>query len=96
MHRFNIAKHIPLEGHASFEELSKATGLPLLQLGRIVRFATTSKVFREPTPGLVAHTAASRLLVEDRLIQGVMDLNLTEYFPGCAKVSSSKDSCFDG
>ena len=86
VHRFNIAQHIPLEGHASFEDISKATGLPQFELTRFIRFATTSHIFREPIVGMIAHTAASRLLLEDPLIQGVMDLNLREYFAGCSKV----------
>ncbi|KAH8664873.1 hypothetical protein BGZ61DRAFT_484698 [Ilyonectria robusta] len=52
---------VPLEGAASFEEVSKKTGLNLDLTKRLIRYATTVRVFRETEPGRFAHKAQSAL-----------------------------------
>ena len=84
---FKIAQHVPLEGSISFEELALATGLPLLKMKRILRHAMTNFLFCEPEPGMVAHSAASRILLEDRLTQGLIGIACEEKFAAAAKVS---------
>lgn len=46
-------------------ELNGGLHIPVLNLRRLVRHAMTNRIFREPAKGLVAHTRASRLLLED-------------------------------
>ncbi|KAH9905813.1 S-adenosyl-L-methionine-dependent methyltransferase [Xylariomycetidae sp. FL2044] len=71
--RFDLARLVPLDdggggggGEATFASLAAATGLGEAHLRRLLRHAISQRVFREPRPGVVSHTAASRLLAEDR------------------------------
>ncbi|KAL2005746.1 hypothetical protein VTN00DRAFT_10239 [Thermoascus crustaceus] len=66
IYKYDIASKVPLHGEISFAELAEKCGLSETNIRRILRFAMTfHRVFREPRKGFVAHTAASRKLVED-------------------------------
>ncbi|CAG8957850.1 hypothetical protein HYFRA_00000190 [Hymenoscyphus fraxineus] len=72
IYTYDIASKVPLHGKISFQDLAKQCGLKELDLRRILRFAMCwHRVFCEPERGFVAHTAASRQLMED---QGAMDM----------------------
>ncbi|KAK3994347.1 O-methyltransferase-domain-containing protein [Cladorrhinum sp. PSN332] len=69
---FNVAACVSLDSPISFSDLtakiSAANGnLPLgvMNVRRLLRHAMTNRIFCEPTKGYVAHTRASRLLLED-------------------------------
>lgn len=62
--RFRIHSHVPLEGSISHSELAARCGLNQGDLVELLRYAETLHLFQEPQPGLAAHTADSRLLVE--------------------------------
>lgn len=69
--RYDMASKVPIGGSITFVELASMRGLYEPDVRRIVRFAIAHHfVFREPRKGVVAHSAASRRLVED---QGVRD-----------------------
>lgn len=63
--RFNIVSTFPVDEEATFAQISEKCGINELDVKRILRHAMTKHVFREPRKGVVAHTAASRLLLED-------------------------------
>ncbi|KAI1872857.1 uncharacterized protein JN550_003731 [Neoarthrinium moseri] len=63
--RFRIAEAVPVGGETTFEQLAMTSGLNEMQLRKLLRHAMAQRIFTEPRPGVVAHTAASRLLVED-------------------------------
>ena len=86
IHRFNVAQHVPLKGQVSLEELAQVVGVPWRDLKTVLRLAMTDYVFHEPLPGMVAHTAASRLLLENPLIRAWIDIGVEEMFPAAAKV----------
>ena len=66
IYRWDIPRHVPLQGTISFEELALQVNMREHNLRRIIRYAIAwHHVFREPQPGFVAHSAASRLLVDD-------------------------------
>ncbi|ORY18123.1 cercosporin toxin biosynthesis protein [Clohesyomyces aquaticus] len=82
IYRFKIATFVPLDGTISFEELANKCGLLEHDLRRIVRFAAIHhRVFCEPNVGFVAHTAASKLLVENEVIGNLMGLTFAECWP---------------
>ncbi|KAI7778817.1 hypothetical protein LA080_001598 [Diaporthe eres] len=56
---FDMASLVPINGSATFAELSEATGLDEDRLSRILRYAMTNHIFREHPPGQVRHTALS-------------------------------------
>ncbi|KAI2463102.1 S-adenosyl-L-methionine-dependent methyltransferase [Annulohypoxylon bovei var. microspora] len=59
---FKIADMVPPNGRASFGEIANQTPMTEQMTARILRHAMTMRVFREPEPGMVAHTAASKVL----------------------------------
>ncbi|KAF2683382.1 putative Sterigmatocystin 8-O-methyltransferase [Lentithecium fluviatile CBS 122367] len=59
---FKLADKVPLHGEASFEDIAKDTPLTTDMTARLLRHAMTMRIFRETSPGIVAHTAASRTL----------------------------------
>lgn len=63
--RFRLAEAFPIDGEATFGQLATTTGLNERHLRKLLRYAMTQRIFCEPRPGVVAHTAASRLIVED-------------------------------
>lgn len=46
----------------------------------------TNHLFQEPEPGVIKHTAASRLLAEDQGLQSWVKFNTEEVYPGSAHV----------
>lgn len=89
MSRFKIAQHVPVHGQASYKDLSEVTGIPLADLKPILRMAMTSYIFTEPAPGMVAHTAASRLLSENAFARSVTAVRCDEHFAGSARVADA-------
>ncbi|KAF2805109.1 S-adenosyl-L-methionine-dependent methyltransferase [Mytilinidion resinicola] len=86
VHRYQIAAYIDSHETIPFEELSKRSGLNLVDLRRILRLVMTRRVFCEPRPDHVAHTAASWLLVEDSRVRDLSGIICDERFPASARV----------
>jgi hypothetical protein len=83
---FGIAKLFPIDETITLAELTARSGLDKVNLARLVRYAITSNIFREPSPGVVAHTAASRCLAEDEDLQAWVGFNTEDIFPASAHV----------
>lgn len=83
---FGIAKLFPVNETVTLEELTARSGLDKVNLARLVRYAATSNIFREVSPGVVAHTAASRCLAEDEDLQAWIGFNTEDIFPASAHV----------
>lgn len=86
MLRFDVAKKFPLHERVSFEYLSASCGVNVTDFRRLIRHAMTNHIFREDEDGLVAHTAASRVLRENRLLNNIAGIMTEELFPGAAQV----------
>ena len=54
----------------------------------MLRHAMTKRIFREPQKGVVAHTAASRLLAQDPAFADYVDIGLGEMWPAASQVCS--------
>ncbi|KAI0448092.1 S-adenosyl-L-methionine-dependent methyltransferase [Xylaria telfairii] len=63
--RFGLAHLVPINGEITFSELAAAAGLGEVPVRKLIRHAITQHIFHEPRPGVVAHSATSRLLAED-------------------------------
>ncbi|TRX91994.1 hypothetical protein FHL15_007091 [Xylaria flabelliformis] len=61
---FNIADMVPPNGRTTFSEIAKQTSMSEDMTARILRHAMTMRIFHEPVPGFVAHTAASKALYQ--------------------------------
>ncbi|KAL8792396.1 MAG: hypothetical protein Q9195_005010 [Heterodermia aff. obscurata] len=84
MRRFKVGEKFGLEEKASFDALAKACKVNVVDLRRLIRYAMTNHIFREEG-GLVMHTAASRLLTENELLNDVVGVATEELFPGATK-----------
>ncbi|KAH8696410.1 putative O-methyltransferase [Talaromyces proteolyticus] len=82
VHRFKIASLVPINSTISFGELAVKCSLREPDLKRIIRYtAVYHRVFQEPKKGFVAHTAASKLLVENPRASSLMGLTFDECWP---------------
>ncbi|GKT51226.1 chlorophenol O-methyltransferase [Colletotrichum spaethianum] len=86
VNHFGLAKLVPVDGTITLTELQSKTSLDPVNLARILRHVMTNRIFREPSPGVIAHTAASRLLAEDQALQDWVGYNLEDNFPASAHV----------
>ncbi|KAL2132410.1 hypothetical protein VTI74DRAFT_3828 [Chaetomium olivicolor] len=80
LNHYGIAKLVPLDAPIPLAELQTKTSLDPINLARLLRMAMTNGIFREPSPGLVAHTAASRVLAEDEDMQAWVGFNGEDIF----------------
>ncbi|KAK7555287.1 S-adenosyl-L-methionine-dependent methyltransferase [Phyllosticta citricarpa] len=85
VYRFDIAQAVPLDHPVSFDHVAKATGLDIVNVKRIVRHAMTNRIFCEPREGYVAHTAASRVLLDDPTMKDWVGLCTSDFFPAAAR-----------
>lgn len=79
-----LAKLVPLEKPISLEELQSLTPLDPVNLARTLRIAMTNHIFCEPSPGVIAHTAASRLLATDAELAAWVGFNAEDIYPASA------------
>ncbi|PSN71469.1 putative O-methyltransferase [Corynespora cassiicola Philippines] len=84
--RFKIASAVPLLSTTTFTELARSTGLMEHDLTQILRHAMTYRIFSEPSPGVVAHTAASRLLVTSPNLVNFIGIALDELLPSATRL----------
>ncbi|KAI0199447.1 S-adenosyl-L-methionine-dependent methyltransferase [Astrocystis sublimbata] len=65
--RFGLARNLPPNGETTFSEMAASASSEISEpdVRRLVRYAIALRVFSEPRPGVIAHSAASRLLAED-------------------------------
>ncbi|KAK8173319.1 S-adenosyl-L-methionine-dependent methyltransferase [Phyllosticta citrichinensis] len=84
VYRFNIAQAVPLDHPVSFDHVAKATGVDPVNVKRLVRHAMTNRIFCEPREGYVAHTAASRVLLDDPTMKDWVGLCTSDFFPAAA------------
>jgi hypothetical protein len=80
LNQFDVWNAVPLDGSATYAEISARTGLGAAAAQRLLQHAMTRRVFAETSPGSgrVAHTAASALAARDALLRAWMGHNLEE------------------
>ncbi|KAL2269640.1 hypothetical protein VTJ83DRAFT_1824 [Remersonia thermophila] len=86
VNHYGIAKHVPIDSPISLAELQTKTTLDPVNLARLLRVAMTNGIFAEPTPGFIAHTAASRVLRDDEAMQSWIGFNGEDLFAAAAHV----------
>ncbi|KAF3763274.1 S-adenosyl-L-methionine-dependent methyltransferase [Cryphonectria parasitica EP155] len=96
--RFGIASMIPTAGRMSFANIAKQTGSSEDMIRRLLRHAMTMRVFREPEPGMVSHTAASRIF-SDPLMNDWLRIGTEELWPAAVKgfslANNTTESIYD-
>ncbi|KAB8229433.1 O-methyltransferase [Aspergillus alliaceus] len=85
IYRHKVATHVPIEGDITLAKLAEATNLNIKDLTRFLRVAISCHVFHEPVKGTIAHTAASKLLINNPMIEAWL-LNIAqEFWPAFAR-----------
>ncbi|KFX93081.1 hypothetical protein V490_05014 [Pseudogymnoascus sp. VKM F-3557] len=79
--QFKLANAFPVGSTATFAELSKAANVDEMNIRRLLRHAMTNRIFKEVEPGVVAHTAASKTLAEDDLLQDWVGYCVQDLWP---------------
>ena len=87
IYRYKIAEAIPVEGDITFEEVAKKCNVDVNDAKRFLRVAIARHIFRESTVGSISHTAASKLLLKNPMLEA-WTLNIAqEFWPSLARVS---------
>ena len=85
--RFNIAAKFAPGEEISFVQLAELSGLSENLTRRLLRHAMTMRVFSEPRRGIVAHTAASKLLTQPNM-HSWLGAGCEEMWPAALRVDS--------
>lgn len=84
--RFEIAKKVPVHGETTFAALAASTGVDHGALCTILRHGIAHRVFKEPRPGVIEHSAASRQLADDPRFASWLACAVDEMWPAAEKV----------
>lgn len=84
--RFNIADSFASTDEVTFAQISSKCGISESRSRQLLRHAMTNHVFKEPRPGIVAHTAASRALAEIPLMSQWVGMVCDELWPAASRV----------
>ena len=76
--KFKIADSFPIGKEASFTEIAKACSLNEDDTKKILHQAMTQHIFKEPRKGYVAHTAISKQIAQNPLMQDLIFFMCTE------------------
>ncbi|KAB9006552.1 hypothetical protein FH972_026905 [Carpinus fangiana] len=91
VYRFNVPKHVPLEGSISFHDLAQTTGADVNILRRFVRYAYTIRLFRESSPDKVSHSNASHLLATQPNAWDALGHTTEDMFPGLPFIAECQE-----
>lgn len=84
IYAYDMANTFPIDGEATFEQISEKCGLNLIDTRRVLGYAMTNHIFKEVRPGVVAHTAASKLLATDPMLTDYVGIVVEERFQAAA------------
>jgi hypothetical protein len=92
IYHYKIAKSFPLHETATFTQIAEKVGLSEVNVRRFLRHAMTNRIFKEVSPGVVAHTASSRVLAEDAAMDDWVGFCTDDMWPVRTPLSSYKRS----
>lgn len=69
--RFDIAQKVPVDGFILAEDLASAVGLSVDLLTRVVRYAITNGIFREPSKGKFTHSTISAYIAKHEHVRDI-------------------------
>ncbi|KAM7201231.1 S-adenosyl-L-methionine-dependent methyltransferase [Naviculisporaceae sp. PSN 640] len=87
--RFRLAHSFPIGKEATFADIAASSGLLESVTRQVIRHGVVNGFFVEPRPGVVAHNAASRLLVEDPVLHDCLDACFNESLPASAHTAEA-------
>lgn len=95
IYSYGVAQLVPQDrgGTITYEELATKTGLEVRPLKTVLRSAIAHRVFSEPIPGHLGHSAASKLLVTDPSMNDWFGSIVQDVSPSIKFVSRALKSC---
>ena len=84
--QFNIAYKVPINGEISLTDLAASVGIDHSAFARGLRLGIAHRIFREPRPGVIAHSAASRQIAEDARVADWLGAHVDDMWPAAQKV----------
>ncbi|CAL3971102.1 unnamed protein product [Diplocarpon coronariae] len=85
IYHYRIAQSFPIRATTTFAEIASKVGLSELNVRRFLRHAMTNRIFKEVSPGVVAHTAASRVLAEDGMMNDWVGFCVEDMWPAASQ-----------
>lgn len=85
LYRHRIAYAVPVDGVASFAEIASASSTNEKDVTRFLRLAASQHVFKEVRKGFVAHTAASKMLLNNPQLEAWIMNNAQEIWPALSR-----------
>lgn len=85
VYTLKLPQAVPLQGSISYEEVARSVGVNQLVLRRLFHYAITLHIFTEPEPDRIAHSAASRHLVEVPAAFDAIGLAIEDLAPSSLK-----------
>jgi hypothetical protein len=77
---------VPVDGSATYESISAASGLEISLVVRTIRAAMALNIFDESAPGQIRHTAISRLLATNEDYYSAVGLQIEDLGPASMKL----------
>jgi len=85
LYRHKIAYAVPVDGVASFAEIASACSTSEKDVARFLRVAVSQHVFKEVRKGFVAHTAASKMLMDNPMLEAWIMNIAQEFWPAVSR-----------
>ncbi|KID63532.1 O-methyltransferase, family 2, partial [Metarhizium hybridum] len=83
--QFDLANEIPANGEIPFGDLVAKIGVDCAALTRILRLGIAHRVFNEPRPGVITHSAVSKLIADDSSVADWLGANVDDMWPSAEK-----------
>jgi hypothetical protein len=77
---------VPVDGEITFKHLAEILGVNEGAAARILRLGNALRVFREPRPGVIAHSAAFRQIADDERVASWVGANVDEMWSAAEKL----------
>ncbi|KAH8588090.1 S-adenosyl-L-methionine-dependent methyltransferase [Bisporella sp. PMI_857] len=85
IYHYQIEKSFPIDSTATFAEIARKVALSELNVRRFLRHAMTNRIFCEPSSGIVAPTAASRVLAQDAAMDAWLGFCVEDMWPAVSR-----------
>ncbi|KAF2846613.1 S-adenosyl-L-methionine-dependent methyltransferase [Plenodomus tracheiphilus IPT5] len=85
LYRHKIAYAVPVDGVASFSEIAGACSTNEKDVTRFLRVAASQHVFKEVRKGFIAHTAASKMLLNNPMLESWTMNIAQEFWPAVSR-----------
>ncbi|PQE12938.1 6-hydroxytryprostatin B O-methyltransferase protein [Rutstroemia sp. NJR-2017a BBW] len=86
IYRHDIATKFHIDEEITFADIACKIAMDVSDTERILRMAMTQRIFSEPRPGVVAHTAISRAIATTPLLSSYLGLLTEEIWLGSFRV----------